>query len=296
MLRYVFFSGKGGVGKTSMACATAMHYARCGEKTLIVTTDPAANLSDVFEQRIGHRITPVDGIPGLFAMEIDPDIATREYIEHAIEPMREVFDGETLSVVQEQLSGPCTVEMAAFEKFIDFMGETGYGKIIFDTAPTGHTLRLLELPVEWSRHIEESARGSGQTCMGPVGLIIDNKRKFDEAMAKLKDRSLTDFVFVMHAEESSLSETIRSMDELRAIGINTSRIIINSLIPAAEAVHPFFRAKAEAQNAVVKKAEAVFAGLPIEKIELLDDEIKGINMIEKCAERLFKGGACNEKY
>ena len=175
--KFILFSGKGGVGKTSMASTTAVYHALMGRKTLIVTTDPAANLSDVFEQEIGHRITPISGLPNLEAIEINPDNATEEYKERSLAPMRELFDEDLIKVAEEQLSGPCTEEMAAFDKFIDFMETDDYDVVIFDTAPTGHTIRLLELPVDWSRHIEESAKGSGQTCMGPVALMEDSKKK-----------------------------------------------------------------------------------------------------------------------
>lgn len=239
--KFIFFSGKGGVGKTSMACTTAVHYADEGKKTLIVTTDPAANLSDVFEQEIGHRVSKIAGIDNLFAMEIDPDAATQEYKEKSLAPMRELFDEELLKIADEQLSGPCTAEMASFDRFIDFMEDESYDVIIFDTAPTGHTIRLLELPVDWSKHIEESSKGSGQTCLGPVSLIQDSKQKYDDAVAKLRDKDKTDFIFVMQAEQTSLEETLRSSKELKEIGISTTKIIVNGLIPQEEAVNPFFK-------------------------------------------------------
>jgi len=166
---YIFFSGKGGVGKTSMACTAAVYYADNGKKTLIVTTDPASNLADVFEQPIGHHVTPITGVSNLWAMEIDPDEATREYKERSLAPMRELFDDEMLKVVEEQLSGPCTEEMAAFDKFTDFMEDDNWDVIVFDTAPTGHTLRLLQLPVEWSKHIRDSA-GKRSDMHGPCRL------------------------------------------------------------------------------------------------------------------------------
>jgi len=184
--KFIFFSGKGGVGKTSMASTTAVYHADQGRRTLIVTTDPAANLSDVFEQEIGHRITKINSINNLYAMEIDPDKATEEYKERSLAPMRELFDEEMIQIAEEQLSGPCTEEMASFDKFIDFMDEDEYEIIIFDTAPTGHTIRLLELPIDWSNHIEESSKGSGMTCMGPVALIQDSKKKYDDAIEKLR--------------------------------------------------------------------------------------------------------------
>jgi len=292
--KFILFSGKGGVGKTSMASSTAVHYATTGKRTLIVTTDPAANLSDVFEQEIGHRITPINGVDGLFAMEIDSDKATEEYKDRSLAPMRELFDKDLIKIAEEQLSGPCTEEMAAFDKFIDFMDTSEFEVVIFDTAPTGHTIRLLELPVDWSKHIEESAKGSGQTCMGPVALIQESKIKYDAAIAKLRDDKITDFVFVMQPEETSLEETIRSSRDLEELGIKTSRLIINGLIPAEETVVPFFRKKYEKQQQVVLKVKVVYKDILIQTMELFDTELKGIETFKKCGDILFKGSEDNE--
>ena len=286
---FIFFSGKGGVGKTSMACTTAVHWADAGKKTLIVTTDPAANLSDVFEQEIGHNITPINGVANLFAMEIDPDIATTEYKERLLEPMRDLFDEEMIKIATEQLSGPCTEEMASFDKFIDFMEDSEYEVIIFDTAPTGHTIRLLELPVDWSRHIEESARGSGQTCMGPVTLIQENKQKFDKAIVKLRDITQTEFIFVMQPEQTSLDETLRASQELGKLGIPTAGLIMNGLIPVAETGNPFFKQRFDMQQAYLAKARKIFTNLNMKKMELFDTEIKGIEVFRQFGARLFAG-------
>lgn len=287
--KFILFSGKGGVGKTSMASSTAVYYAGIGKKTLIVTTDPAANLSDVFEQEIGHKITEIAGIENLYAMEIDPEAATTEYKERSLAPMRELFDGDLIKVAEEQLSGPCTEEMAAFDKFIDFMDSTEYEIVIFDTAPTGHTIRLLELPVDWSKHIEESAKGSGQTCMGPVALIQDSKKKYDDAIAKLRDSSMTDFIFVMQPEETSLAETVRSSQDLEALGIKTAKIIINGLIPEEEAVIPFFKKKYDKQQTTVEKTKAVFDSIAIQTMTLFDTELKGVQMFKKSGDILLRG-------
>lgn len=286
--KFIFFSGKGGVGKTSMACTTAVHYSDLGKKTLIVTTDPAANLSDVFEQEIGHKTTKIDGLDNLFAMEIDPEKATDEYKERSLAPMRDLFDEEMLRVAEEQLSGPCTEEMASFDKFIDFMDEDSFDIVIFDTAPTGHTIRLLELPVDWSKHIEESAKGSGQTCMGPVALIQDSKQKYDDAIEKLRDISKTEFIFVMQPEQTSLEETLRSSEELKELGIKTSKVIINGFIPKEEAINTFFKSRYDMQQSYLKKAKNTFKDIKIVTMELFDSELKGLDMFRKSGEKLFK--------
>lgn len=262
--KYIFFSGKGGVGKTSMASTTGVHYAEKGLKTIIVTTDPAANLADVFQQKIGHQVTPIDGVENLFAMEIDSKKATEEYKEQTLAPMREIFNEKMLAVVEEQLNSPCTEEMASFDRFIDFMDDDSYDVVIFDTAPTGHTIRLLELPVDWSKHIEESAEGSGQTCMGPVQNIQDSKEKYDRAIELLKDEKRTEFIFVMHPESSSIRETQRASKELREIGINTSSLIVNGIIPKEECNNPFFKKRGEMQQKHLKEIQQKI-DLPIKK-------------------------------
>ncbi len=285
--KFIFFSGKGGVGKTSMASTTAVYYAEQGLNTILVTTDPAANLADVFEQEIGHNVTKIEGTENLSAMEIDSKEATEEYKEKTLEPMREIFNEEMLEVVEEQLNSPCTEEMASFDRFIDFMEEDQYDVVVFDTAPTGHTIRLLELPVDWSKHIEESAEGSGQTCMGPVQNIQESKEKYDRAISLLKDESRTEFIFVMHPESSSIRETERSSHELEEIGINTSSVIVNGILPEEECKNPFFKKRGEMQQKYLKKIDETIE-LPIKKMYLLDDEIKGLETLRKVADKLYK--------
>ncbi|MEW6714851.1 MAG: TRC40/GET3/ArsA family transport-energizing ATPase [Nitrospirota bacterium] len=286
MTKYIFFSGKGGVGKTTMACATAIHYATEGKKTLIVTTDPASNLADVFEQGIGHKITQIKDVDNLHAMEIDPDEATREYKERIIGPFREIMPDDVIASLEENLSGPCTTEMASFDRFIDFMDGDEYDLIVFDTAPTGHTIRLLELPVDWSKHIEESAKGSGQTCLGPVQSIQDSKDKYDRATSLLKDPDRTDFIFVMRPEELSLYETIRASKELETIGIKSGDVIINGILPEEVCDIEFLRKKYDVQQKVIRNIEMEITA-PKRYMFLRDNEIKGLEALKNVAGELF---------
>jgi arsenite-transporting ATPase len=293
--RYLFFSGKGGVGKTTMACASAVHYAERGLRTLIITTDPASNLADVFETKIGHHIRPL-GINHLWGMEIDPDRATEEYRDRVLAPMRAVMPENVLKVMEEQFNSPCTTEIAAFDRFVDFMTEESghdgfpYDVVIFDTAPTGHTVRLLELPVDWSKHIEESAKGSGNTCIGPVASIQENKKKYDAAAALLGDSSRTDFVFVLQPEETSLYETKRSQKELETIGVKGIRFIVNGLLPEAVCEHPFFRTRRDMQQRYLLRIREEFDG-PKSFLYLRDGEIAGIPALSDIARDLFAGSA-----
>jgi len=289
--QFYFYSGKGGVGKTSMACVAAVRYADQGKKTLIVTTDPASNLADVFEQSIGHQITPIKDVPNLWAMEIDPDQATEEYKDKALDPIRAAFPKEMVTVIEEQMSGPCTSEVAAFDRFTDFLDtsqltEINFDIIIFDTAPTGHTLRLLELPFEWSESIDVANQGSGQTCLGPAAAIQDSKLKYERAMQVLRDPALTTFFFVLNPEAIAIKETQRAIAELKKLKIEAFQIIINGIIPAHETENPLFGARAKMQSIYLKQIKT---GLPYpsKEMSLLSGEIDGVKRLRQVGEIYF---------
>lgn len=287
--RFLFFSGKGGVGKTTMAAATAVRLADQGRRTLIVTTDPASNLGDVFGQEIGHRITPISGVENLWAMEIDPDKATEEYRERVLGPMRAVMPEDVVQVIEEQFRSPCTTEIAAFDRFVDFMDGGGFDAVVFDTAPTGHTLRLLELPVDWSRYIEISAQGAGQTCIGPVQAIQESKEKYDRAVGLLTDPARTTFVFVLQPEETIIYETQRSADELTRIGIRSQELIVNGIIPAEAAVGEFLQRRYSLQQTYLAEIKSRFSSLPMRLVALKDVEIRGVDSLRQMAAELVDG-------
>jgi arsenite-transporting ATPase len=291
--QFIFFSGKGGVGKTSMACTHAVRYADEGKRTLIVTTDPASNLADVFEQEIGHQVTPIAAVPNLFAMEIDPDKATQEYIDRAMAPIRAAFPPQIVQVMEEQMSGPCTAEVAAFDRFTDFLDvpaedAMAFDVVIFDTAPTGHTIRLLELPAEWSQSIDAASAGSGQTCLGPAAAIQDAKRKYERALAAMRRSAQTSFVFVLHPEAIAIKETHRAIAELSKLGIANFRLIVNGIIPADGAHNPLFAARAQMQAGYLARIEREFA-FPIGRMTLLPDEIKGAQKLREVGRVFFDG-------
>ncbi|MFH1906447.1 MAG: TRC40/GET3/ArsA family transport-energizing ATPase [Chloroflexota bacterium] len=293
MTQFIFFSGKGGVGKTSMACTHAVRYADAGKRTLIITTDPASNLSDVFEQPIGHKITPIQGAPNLWAMEIDPDQATQEYIDRAMAPIRAAFPPQMVQVMEEQMSGPCTAEVAAFDRFTDFLdlptqNGSSYDVVIFDTAPTGHTLRLLELPAEWSQSINAASEGSGQTCIGPAAAIQDAKHKYERALATMRDTSQTAFVFVLHPEATAIKETLRATAELGKLDIHTHRLIVNGVIPPEEKANPLFAARSEMQARYLKQIETELP-LPAQRMFLLPGEIKSLARLREVGRMFFDG-------
>ena len=293
MTHYLFFSGKGGVGKTSLACTHAVRYADEGKRTLIVTTDPASNLGDVFEQEIGHQVTPIKGVPNLSAMEIDPDKSTQEYIDRAMAPIRAAFPPQMVQVMQEQMSGPCTAEVAAFDRFTDFLDSPAqnantYDVVIFDTAPTGHTIRLLELPAEWTRSIDAASSGSGQTCIGPAAAIQDAKLKYERALAALRNASLSTFIFVLHPEAIAVRETHRAIGELQKLGIDNYRLIVNGVINVDDAEDPLFAARAEMQEGYLTKIKNDFA-IPQRRMFLLPGEIKGVEGLRMVGRIFFDG-------
>lgn len=291
--QFIFFSGKGGVGKTSMACTTAVRTADEGKRTLIVTTDPASNLADMFEQPIGHQITPIEGVPNLWAMEIDPDRAAEEYKDRALAPIRAAFPPPMVQVIEEQMSGPCTTEVAAFDRFTDFLdapSQNGraFDVVIFDTAPTGHTLRLLELPFEWSHSIDTASEGSGQTCIGPAAAIQDAKLKYERAMAIMRDPAQTTFIFVLHPEAIAIKETQRAIGELSKLDIHTHQLIVNGIVPPEETANPLFAARARMQARYLKQIEAELP-LPTRRMHLLSGEIKGVNRLRDVGRMFFDG-------
>lgn len=284
----IFFSGKGGVGKTTMACATALHYAGQGRKTLLVSTDPASNIADVLEQPIGYAIVPVAGAENLWATEIDPDQAAEEYKARLLDPYRAFMPKDILASLEEQLSGPCTVEVAAFDRFIDFMDADEYEVVVFDTAPTGHTLRLLALSVDWSKYIEVAAQGSGQTCLGPVQAIQGAKDKYDQATALLKDPAETQFVFVMRPDALSVYETLRAAGELAGQGILPGRLIANGVLPAEAGSDGDVEVRRAEQEARIAEAQ-IGLSLEAQRVRLRPEEVKGIPALRALAEELYEG-------
>jgi arsenite-transporting ATPase len=283
--RFIFFSGKGGVGKSTMSCATAVWLAEKGYNTLLVTTDPAPNLSDIFGQEIGARVTSITGVANLSSIEIDPDVASDEYRERIIGPMRQLLDEKGLQVVREQLDSPCVEEVAAFDKFIEFMDYPKYDVVIFDTAPTGHTIRLLELPSGWSETLQKNA----STCIGPGASLQSSKLKYERALASLQNPDKTLFVFVMKPEDLSLYETKRSVGELEKLSIKTHSLIVNGVLPKEACTDEFFSKKWEAQQGYVARIDEEFRDLEKSYYPLRDSEVIGIPKLESVAKLLFDG-------
>lgn len=280
--QYIFFSGKGGVGKSSMAATTAVHKAASEQNVLLVSTDPAGNLGDIFETSISTSIVQL--AENLKVIQLDADKITSEYKDKMLAPLAEILDGEALESVKEQFNGGCTVEIATFDRFTDFLSETQYDVIVFDTAPTGHTLRLMTLPGEWSDYISKSEQGSGQTCIGPVSQIQDSKRKYEEAVAVLQDPARSTIFLVTRPEKTAVYETLRSMSELEKTGIHHFEIIINGVYPSNE-TGTIFTSMYETQQGHIRTLEKT--GLPITRVPMQAGEIKGYETLRRFGNIVF---------
>lgn len=232
LTKYLFFTGKGGVGKTSTACASAISLADMGNEVLLISTDPASNLQDVFETELDNKGVRIEGVAGLTVANLNPIEAANEYKESVVGPYRGQLPDSVIENMEEQLSGSCTVEIAAFNEFSKFITDADlkdkYDYIIFDTAPTGHTLRMLQLPSAWTNFISESTHGA--SCLGQLSGLEDEKETYKYAVDTLADGKLTSLVLVARPEETPLLEANRASHELAELGINNQILIINGLL------------------------------------------------------------------
>ncbi len=234
LTKYLFYTGKGGVGKTSAACATAVTLADNGKKVLLISTDPASNLQDVFNTELTNRGIEIKEVPGLVVSNLDPIQAAAEYRESVIAPYRGKLPDVVIKNMEEQLSGSCTVEIAAFNEFSNFITDESvqkeYDYIIFDTAPTGHTLRMLQLPSAWSNFISENTHGA--SCLGQLAGLESKKEMYKKAMQTLSDGNLTTLILVSRPEAVPLKEAERASRELAALGVNNQTLVINGVLTA----------------------------------------------------------------
>ncbi|MFY3793309.1 arsenical pump-driving ATPase [Ureibacillus sp. MALMAid1270] len=230
--QFLFLTGKGGVGKTSTACATAVAFADAGKKVLLISTDPASNLQDVFGIDLTSTPKAVPNVDNLYVSNIDPESSAKAYRESVVGPYRDKFPEAIVASMEEQLSGACTVEIAAFDEFTGFLTNNEivnqYDHIIFDTAPTGHTLRLLQLPTAWNGFLEESTHGA--SCLGPLSGLVDKKELYSKAVSALSDAKQTTLILVTRPDVSALLEAERASKELMEIGIQNQMLIVNGLL------------------------------------------------------------------
>ena len=275
--RFLFFTGKGGVGKTSLACTSAIALADRQRRVLLVSTDPASNLDEVLGVTLSPAPTVVPGVPGLFALNVDPQAAALAYREKLVGPYRGQLPDSVIRSMEEQLSGACTMEIAAFDEFSRLLGlpeaTAGFDHVIFDTAPTGHTLRLLSLPGAWTGFLQNST--SGASCLGPLAGLAQQRTIYENSVAVLADALRTTMVLVSRAQISALNEAERTGGELGHLGIRNQKLILNGLFRAA-GVDPLALAlERRGRLALALKGEFL-ATLPVFKVPLRPNNLVGI--------------------
>jgi len=261
--RYAFFTGKGGVGKTSLACASALRLAEQGQRVLLVSTDPASNLDEVLETPLTSSPTQVTGVPGLFALNVDPEAAAAAYRERMVGPYRGVLPDAAIRSMEEQFSGGCTVEIAAFDAFAELLAGGSYARdfehVVFDTAPTGHTLRLLTLPSAWNEFL--STNTTGNSCLGPLPGLEKNKATYAAAVAALKDARQTTVVLVARPESAALREADRTRHELADLGVRRQVLALNGVFDAQGSPDTVAQAMADRHAAATSAMPAGIACL-----------------------------------
>lgn len=282
--RFLFFTGKGGVGKTSIACATAIQLAEAGKRVLLVSTDPASNVGQVFGVDIGNRVTPIPAVPRLSALEIDPEAAASAYRERLVGPVRGVLPDDVVKGIEESLSGACTTEIAAFDEFTALLTNAAltadYEHIIFDTAPTGHTIRLLQLPGAWSGFLE-AGKGDA-SCLGPLAGLEKQRNQYKAAVEALADPLQTRLVLVARAQQATLREVARTHEELAAIGLKQQHLVINGILPHVEAAtDPLAAAIHEREQTALKNIPTTLTALPRDHVELKPFNLVGLEALRQ---------------
>ena len=289
--RNLLFTGKGGVGKTSIACATAVSLAQAGNRVLLVSTDPASNLDEVLATKLGVQPTAITSAAGLFAMNVDPEEAARQYRERVVGPYRELLPEVAVRNIEEQLSGACTVEIAAFDEFAKLLGDrqttSDFDHVIFDTAPTGHTLRLLQLPAAWSGFIENSVGGT--SCLGPLAGLQAQHDLYANTVRALSDGTNTTVFLVSRPEQSALAEAERTRNELEVLGLRNQRLIVNGLFRARVDHDPIAKALELRGRDALEAIPAGLKQLPRTDVPLVPRALIGVEALRRLADGDYNG-------
>jgi arsenite/tail-anchored protein-transporting ATPase len=268
--RFLFFTGKGGVGKTALACATAIQLADAGKRILLVSTDPASNLDEMLGAPLSNRPTPIPEVDRLFALNIDPERAANDYRERVIAPYRNVWTETQIAVLREQLAGACTVEIAAFDEFAELLAGDGqsvpFDHVLFDTAPTGHTLRLLSLPRAWTGFLQSTSEGA--SCLGPHSGLKMQETRFAAALEALGDSERTTIVLVTRPDRAALREADRTSGELEALGVKNQQLVVNAVFEATERTDPVALALEQRGRDALREMPHRLQGLPSMQIPL----------------------------
>jgi arsenite-transporting ATPase len=283
--RFVLFTGKGGVGKTTIASTAAVALADAGRTVLLVSTDPASNLADVFQTATGEETVPAPSVARLDLMDIDPQGAADAYKERVIGPYRDVVTPRELAAMEEQLAGACTVEVAAFDAFTRLVADpaapAGYDHVVFDTAPTGHTLRLLALPAAWSHYLV--ANPEETTCLGPLAGLQGQRPLYERAVAVLADPTTTTLVLVARPERAALAEAARARSELAELGLTNQRLIVNGLLADPREGDPTAEAYARRERDALAVLPAGLADMPAAVVALAAIDLVGVDALRALA-------------
>ncbi len=288
--KFLFFTGKGGVGKTSVASSLSLTLSKQGKKVLLISTDPASNLQDVFNQVLTNHPTLINGTDYLYALNLDPVQAAAEYKERVVAPYKGKLPDTVLASMEEQMSGACTVEIAAFNQFSSLLTDkkitNEYDVIVFDTAPTGHTLRLLQLPTAWSGFLEDNT--SGASCLGPLAGLESQKQMYSEAVTVLSDAKRTTLLLVSRPEEAPLREAARASSELKEIGIGNQQVIINGVFEQAAVRDHYAKTMYERQQIALKEMPTELKMYPLYYLPLAPFSISGTEQMEKWLNHEFE--------
>ena len=274
----LFFTGKGGVGKTSLSCATAVALADRGKNVLLVSTDPASNIHEVFGQDIGTDPTPITDVDGLKAMNVDPEAAAEAYRERVVGPYRGVLPDSAIQSIEEQFAGACTVEIAAFDEFAKLLANedvtADFDHVVFDTAPTGHTLRLLTLPTAWTGFIEDAAAGT--SCIGPLEGMKQQRALYEGAVNALANKHETTLVLVTRPDRAAVDEAARTSEELAEIGIRNQALAVNGVFKAHDTSDIVAVAMERRGGAALRELPAALSSLKRRDLPLKSGQVLGV--------------------
>jgi arsenite-transporting ATPase len=281
---FLFFTGKGGVGKTTLACATAIHLADAGQRVLLVSTDPASNLDEMLDTPLSDSPRSVKGVPGLWAMNIDPGSAAEAYRSRVIGQMALTSSEQEISTVREQLSGACTTEIAAFDEFAGLLTEDSreFDRIVFDTAPTGHTLRLLSLPKVWTGFLAGNDRGA--SCLGPHSGLKMQEGRFRAALAALASPAQTSIILVTRPDTAAIREAARTSGELADLGLSNQLLTVNGVFTARDPADPTARSVQRLCDEALGALPPVLQGLPQVRIPLRSFDMVGLPALRRALE------------
>ena len=289
--RFLFFTGKGGVGKTTLATSTAVALADQGHRVLLVSTDPASNLGQVLETEVNHEVRSVAGVPLLDVVNIDPEAAAQSYRDRVIEPVRQLLPPAAVAQINESLSGACTTEIASFDAFTRLLTDASlmedYDHVVFDTAPTGHTLRLLQLPAAWGDFIDTNPDGA--SCLGPASGLQSQRVQYAAAVDSLRDPAKTTLVLVTRPEPAALSEAARTSHELAALGILSQRLVVNGVFALNESADPLADGMQHRQAAAMEDMPSELRSLPIDSVSLQPHNLVGLAHLRALASGVSAG-------